>query len=150
MSIEPSVVVFTIINFILFTLIVNGLLFKPMLRHIHERNDRIRAGKEAGEKASKIIAESEELARNTVSQCKSEQQTRAESIASEQDDEIIGRIADAENKANEERKSQIDSLISEQNEIENELSDNIGDYANIVAKRIEESVFSHKTVGEDE
>ena len=59
MNIQPSVLIWTIICFCLFMLILNNLLFKPMLKFMDERNERIERGrmkKIENEKAAEIAA----------------------------------------------------------------------------------------------
>jgi len=58
-NIQPSVLIWTIICFCLFMLILNNLLFKPMLKFMDERNERIERGrmkKIENEKAAEIAA----------------------------------------------------------------------------------------------
>ncbi len=45
MTIQFSVVIWTIINFILLYLVLNFLLFKPMLKFMDKRNDKINQGR---------------------------------------------------------------------------------------------------------
>lgn len=47
MTIQFSVVIWTIINFALLYLVLNFLLFKPMLKHMDERNAKIEQGRAA-------------------------------------------------------------------------------------------------------
>lgn len=47
MTIQFSVVIWTIINFVLLYLVLNFLLFKPMLKFMDERNAKIEQGRTA-------------------------------------------------------------------------------------------------------
>ncbi len=63
MTIQISVVIWTIINFVLLYLVLNFLLFKPMLKFMDERNAKIEQGKTAvAEKQAKLKAKAEEKA----------------------------------------------------------------------------------------
>lgn len=82
MTIQPSVLIWTVINFCLLMLILNKLLFKPLLAFMDARKNRIDAAKSelsAAEKAhsdekarleeerKKALAEADDLARAEIS-----------------------------------------------------------------------------------
>ena len=63
MTIQLSVVIWTIINFALLYLVLNFLLFKPMLKFMDERNAKIEQGKTAvAKKEAALKAKAEEKA----------------------------------------------------------------------------------------
>lgn len=65
MSIDPSTLVWMIINFLVLMLLLNRFLFKPLLAFMDQRQEKIDQGLQAGERAKALLDEKEqELARN--------------------------------------------------------------------------------------
>lgn len=60
MTIQPSVIVWTVVNFLLLLFVLNRFLFKPMLTLMHRRDEKIRAGIEAGAAAQKALNDQQE------------------------------------------------------------------------------------------
>lgn len=62
MTIQLDVVVWTIINFVLLFAVLHFLLFKPMLKVMDARNDKIKQGRSLAAKRKAAQAENEEKA----------------------------------------------------------------------------------------
>ena len=58
LGINPTYLAFQIINFLLLVLLLHWLLYRPVLKMLDQRKERIRAGQEAAERAR---AEAEEM-----------------------------------------------------------------------------------------
>ena len=136
MKIEPSVIIWTIINFILFMFIVNGLLFKPLLSFMRERLKRIEEGKNAGEQARKALAENNVLLRARVEECRRDSLGRIEAANIEATTNRTKVLKDEEAKADILRQQEADRLLNEQKTIVLSLFDEIPEYINILTDRI--------------
>lgn len=60
MSIQPSVIVWTLLCFFVLMLSLNRFLFKPLLTLMHTREDKIAAGIAAGETAAQALEKEQE------------------------------------------------------------------------------------------
>lgn len=60
MSIQPSVIFWTVVSFLLLLVLLNRFLFKPLLTLMHDRDAKIAAGIAAGETARQALAEAQE------------------------------------------------------------------------------------------
>lgn len=57
MQIDPSTLIFTIINFVVLMVLLNRFLFKPVLTHMADRQRRIDAGLSAGQQSLDELAQ---------------------------------------------------------------------------------------------
>lgn len=60
MTIQPSIIIWTLISFCLLMLILDRLLFRPMLSFMDERNERIEAAQKKREEDERVLREAEE------------------------------------------------------------------------------------------
>lgn len=60
MNFQPSVIIWTVICFLLLTVILRNLLFAPVLKILDERNERIEAAKGKKAEIEKLTRENEE------------------------------------------------------------------------------------------
>jgi len=116
-QIMPSVIAFQTINLIVFLFILNYLVFKPLLKLIKERAEKIKRGVEDAEKANLMIQESEEtrhdMLRNTKLESrailedarKSAENVKADIIENAQKE--AGKIVIAGTNAIEEQKAKV-------------------------------------------
>ena len=72
MSLDPSTLVWMIINFLLLMILLNHFLFKPMLSFMKQRQDKIDAGLQAGEQARQLLADKETELALALTQAKSQ------------------------------------------------------------------------------
>lgn len=61
MSFQPSVIIWTVICFLLLTVILKNLLFTPVLRVLDERKERLEAAKGKRAEIERLTAENEAL-----------------------------------------------------------------------------------------
>ncbi len=59
MNIQPSIMVWTVICFLLLTVILKNLLFDPVLKVIDARHEKMKAAKEKKENIEKLVSEHE-------------------------------------------------------------------------------------------
>lgn len=60
MTIQPSILIWTLISFCLLMLILDRLLFRPMLSFMDARNERIEAAQRKREENERMLREAEE------------------------------------------------------------------------------------------
>ena len=60
MNIQPSIMVWTVICFLLLMVVLKNFLFTPVLKVIDDRRERINSAKEKKENIEKLIQENEE------------------------------------------------------------------------------------------
>lgn len=68
----PSTIAFQALNFIVLLIILNKLVFKPVLKMLAEREEKIRQGVENAEKAKFMVQESNEVRADILKNAKSE------------------------------------------------------------------------------
>jgi len=121
MTIQPSVLIWTIICFCLMMVILNKLLFKPLLSFMDARNDRItraRARKQEFEAARQKALEDHSKAESEFRQEKARE--AAEALASlQQTQEII--LADAQARQEKALSAYEEELASEFEALNTEL-----------------------------
>ena len=61
MSFQPSVIIWTVICFLLLTVILKNLLFTPVLRVLDERKERLEAARGKRAEIERLTAENEAL-----------------------------------------------------------------------------------------
>lgn len=122
MTIQLSIIVWTLICFCLLTLILNKLLFKPMLRHMDERRARI-------EKAAEKKADMENAVREYDNKLKEAEETlrkneaeRAEAAISLSREKSKADIAAAE----AESKKRLELAIADIEYEKGELNEKLG------------------------
>lgn len=99
MSIDSSVLIWTMINFLLLMLLLNRFLFRPMRSFMKARREKIRAGQEAGSAARQQLAEAEERLQMQ------ERQLRAEIRALQQ--EHAAALTGARDRARQQAETQV-------------------------------------------
>lgn len=65
MTIQPSVLIWTVINFCVFMWLMNRLLFKPLLRFMDAREEKLAGVRRRRENAQHARAEAQQLAEET-------------------------------------------------------------------------------------
>lgn len=78
MNIQPSVMVWTVICFLLLTVILKNLLFTPVLKVIDSRREKIQAATQKKEDIEKLVLEHKNLAEKekTLAEEKSRKETK--------------------------------------------------------------------------
>lgn len=72
LSIDPSIVITQMLNFVILLVILKFLLYKPLLKIMQEREKRISDGLENADKADRMLAESEQTRLETIKAAKVE------------------------------------------------------------------------------
>lgn len=136
MSLDPSTLVWMIINFLVLMLLLNRFLFKPLLTFMQQRQDKIDEGLQAGERAKALLEEKEqELARNLAGA-----RAAANQAISDANRQMDARLAanSKENEAYESRRlTEIAGvLFAEEESLAASAETHISEYVSILQEKI--------------
>jgi len=136
MNIQISVVVWTVICFLLLMLILKNLLFKPVLRMLDNRKEKIEGARKKKAEIERITAENEEYIQKQrefdIEVHKKEAKEQAQKIHSEGKKEIEA----AQRKSLDEIKAYKESIIDEYEDIVKSVAPEMETAAAIFAKNI--------------
>lgn len=136
MNIQISVVVWTVICFLLLMLILKNLLFKPVLRMLDNRKEKIEGAREKRAEIERITAENEEYIQKQrefdIEVHEKEAKEQAQKIQSEGKKEIEA----AQRKSLDEIKAYRESIIDEYEDIVKSVAPEMETAAAIFAKNI--------------
>ena len=136
MSIQISVVIWTIICFILLMLILNNLLFKPVLSVMDKRREKIDAARAKKAERENIIAENERL----TAEKKAEHEANEKKLIKERVEKVSSDRRKAVEAAKEVRLKRLDETRkktdAEEKEILSKLSTHAEELAVMLADRI--------------
>ncbi len=136
MSIQISVTIWTIICFILAMLILNNLLFKPVLENMDKRREKITAAKAKRAECESLIAENERL----VAAKKAEYAANEKKLIKERVEKVAADRRKAVEAAKEVRLHKLDetrrNTEAEEKEILSKLSSHAEELAVMLADRI--------------
>lgn len=99
LSLDPAVVAFQMINFLVLLIILRALLYKPLLKVMQDREKRINDGLANAERADQMLAESELTHQETVKAAKVESHAILESARKSAEESKLNIIQDAEAEA---------------------------------------------------
>lgn len=137
MTIQISVVIWTVICFILLMLILNNLLFKPMLDMMDKRRHRIEKAKSKKAEYEAACAEHEAL----VAQKALEHEAQHKKLIKERVEKIRSDQKKAVEAAKEVRLHQLDSFRKKTDEEEAEIMANLGAHAEELALKLAQSII---------
>lgn len=122
MTIQLSIIVWTLICFCLLTLILNKLLFKPMLRHIDERRARIEKAADKKAEMDNAAREYENKLKEAEENLRKNEAERAAAAISRCREKSRADIASAE----AESKKRLELAISDIEYEKGELNEKLG------------------------
>lgn len=99
LSIQPSVVAFQALNFLLLVVVLHRILYKPLVKLLSEREKRIREGVENAEKADAMLKESNTIRQDMIKGAKAESQDIMEKARKSGEELKTGIIQDAHQEA---------------------------------------------------
>lgn len=129
MTIEPSLIVWTVLCFLALVLILKKLLFQPMLTFMDARNAKIEAGHKAKERSrADYEAETRRLAEERAAQEAQLRQSGAEALERAQE-ELLRRTAEKRAEAAQRLEENRAALAEESERISSELEPQLSDLA---------------------
>lgn len=138
MTIQPSILIWTLISFCLLMLILDRLLFRPMLSFMDARNERIEAARKKKEEDERAISEAEaELS----SRREAARVRRAEMAGAELADAKV-RAKKMLEKADAEREKRVEACKDELVLKSRELEDGLENGIDLLAKAFADKMVS--------
>lgn len=129
MTIEPSLIVWTVLCFLALVLILKKLLFQPMLTFMDARNAKIEAARKAKENArAEYEAETRRLAEERAAQDAQLRQSGAEALERAQE-ELLRRTAEKRAEAAQRLEENRAALAEESERISSKLEPQLSDLA---------------------
>ncbi len=136
MTIQISVVIWTVICFVLLMIILNNLLFKPVLDIMDKRREKIAAAKAKKAERESLIAENERL----IAEKKAEHEANEKKLVKERVEKVGSDRKKAVEAAKEVRLHKLDetrrNTDAEEAEILSKLSSHARELAVMLADRI--------------
>ena len=99
LSLDPSIIAIQMLNFLVLLIILWILLYKPLLKILHDREKRINDGLENAERADRMIAESEQTRLEKIKMAKIESQKILEDARKSGEKNRASIVQDAEKEA---------------------------------------------------
>ena len=136
MNFQPSVIVWTIICFLLLTVILRKLLFEPVLKVLDQRKEKIEKAKSKKAEIERLTAEHEEYIKEQQQQDSKNREAMAKQIASDIQSEGKKQIEIAQRQCLEEIQNYRESMVDERRRIVDGVAPEMETAAAIFAKNI--------------
>ncbi|MBO5409918.1 MAG: ATP synthase F0 subunit B [Clostridia bacterium] len=136
MNIQPSVIIWTVICFVLLMLILHNWLFKPVLKMLDSRRSKIESAKEKKAEIARILAENAEKYEKDKQAYDEAQRLRAKEEARLIQSEGKKRIDQAQKECLAEIEKYKESITDEYDEIVSLVAPKMETAAAIFAKNI--------------
>lgn len=134
MTIDPSILIFTVINFIVLMFLLNTFLFKPLLDFMHKRDKKIEEGKAAEARARAAEAENKLRLAEELDRLHRENRLRIESADAEAKQSYAGLIGGAERDIELRREASLKKLDEDEARLKAELSAYIPAFVELLSK----------------
>jgi len=99
LSIDPSIVITQMFNFVILLVILKFLLYKPLLKVMQDREKRISDGLDNADKADRMLAESEQTRLETIKAAKMESHGILDNARKSAEDARTNMLREAEEEA---------------------------------------------------
>lgn len=136
MTVQISVVIWTIINFILLYLVLNFLLFKPMLKVMDERRTKIEQGKALCAQKEKRAAADAEKAERLLASRETELKAKVDTALAEVAAECKRERLLAEDAQKRKAEADMQALKAEEDGIKAKLSEELPELSDAVVKKL--------------
>lgn len=136
MTIQPSVLIWTVICFCLLWLILRNLLFRPMLRFMDERNARIAAAEEKKRADEARKAEAEANAEAARAKAEAERAEKRKAAREKAEAEAAAAAADAQKAASLSREALRETLKTERQTVTESLDGRLDALAKAFADQL--------------
>lgn len=99
LEIQPTTIAFQALNFVVLLVVLNAILYKPLVKLLTEREKKIKDGVENAEKAENMLKESNIIRQDMIKQAKSESQDIIEKARKSGEEVKTGILAEAQTEA---------------------------------------------------
>jgi len=99
LKVDPAVIGFQALNFVLLLVLLQKILYKPILKLLKDREKRIQDGVENAEKADQMLTESNVIRKDMIKTANAESQSMLEKARKDGESVKSGIIGDAQQEA---------------------------------------------------
>lgn len=151
MGLQLSVVIWTVVNFLLLMLLLNKLLFKPVLTFMYERQRRIEEGVLQGENAKKAQKEQRKGLQEALSERLKREQQKTEDYAASCREDMKKAVNAHEAESDRKREEVRERLRREREQFEGYLHIDMPELTSALAERLlHKHAFMHVSAGTEE
>lgn len=136
MSINFSVVIWTIINFCVLLAALNFVLYKPLLRFVRQREEKNEQGIMAGKNADARFEEIKNENRERFENMRREEQKETEEILHRARADKRRSIAEMNERLDREYRDGLEKLANDEKAAESELDTKLGVLSKIIADKV--------------
>ena len=98
-SVEPAVIGFQALNFVILAVVLTAILYKPLLKIMNDRAQKIKEGLENAEKAEGMLKESNQVRHDMLKRTQAETPEMMEKARKSGEEVKAGIVTDAHNEA---------------------------------------------------
>lgn len=136
MSIDPSMMIWTLITFAVMAFLLNRFLFKPVMEHMRKRQQRIDEGRLAGQEARQLLERQQEEFQRQLEEAKTDNLRLLEAETEGVEEHRQKQRKDAAAQMDEHRKSEIIRLYM----IEEKLSQSVEERSDELISVLEDNL----------
>lgn len=136
MSINFSVIIWTVINFCILLAALNFVLYRPLLRFIHERNERNEEGIEAGKNADILFEKAKSENRAKLDSLRREEQKNTENALHEVRVNKRAALAEMNERLDKEYREGLEKLAHDEEDAEAQLDKKLDVLSKIIADKV--------------
>ena len=144
MSIDPSTLVLMIINFVVLMLLLNIFLFKPVLNFMQQRQQRIDAGKNAGEKATELVQQKKDEISAMKAAARKDSAQRIAAAARESDEAVKQSVKQQAKLIEKRRQDEAAKLYAEEEQLVKAVEQDIDSFVGMLQDRLVSSTQNNK------
>lgn len=136
MSINISVIIWTVVNFCILLVALNFVLYKPLLKFIHERNERNEKGIDAGKNADILLEKAKNENREALENLRREEQKNTEDALHEARANKRAALAQMNERLDKEYREGLEKLAKDEEAAEAQLDAKLDVLSKIIADKV--------------
>lgn len=136
MSIDLSTMVLMMISFVVFMLLLNVFLFKPILTFMQQRQQKIDAGIQSGEKAKQMLSSKQEQLQAQKAAARKDSAERVSAAALETKDAVKAGMIKSSQLVESRRQSEAAKLYEEEKQLIKVVEQDIDGFLGLLQSRI--------------
>ena len=136
LSINPSELIWAVINFLLLLLLLNRFLYKPLLRFMDARQEKIDAGPEEERRAGQTVQENRDRLADLTAQSREQAKQQIAQADAAREAELTQAIAQAKKDAEAARRQTVEELNSCRDADEAKLAEAAPELAELLARQL--------------
>ena len=136
LSINPSELIWAVVNFLLLLFLLNRFLYKPLLRFMDARQAKIDAGLEEERQAGQAVQDNKDRLAELKAECQEEAKQMIARADAAQQEELTQAIAQAKKAASETRKATAQELADRRDAEAERLAAAEPELAELLSRRL--------------